>query len=303
MWNMPMSIVDAAALHHDPPLGENDRLTPLAAVHIANVLERELRPSEEYRVAPVINTAFLNELGLLQRLPIWRATSANRNPASQRSNEEPIETRSGNHVTGPATATRTATLEESNDDAMEMAPAPRTWQRRWVYAGIAAGILFLLALWLRTQLDFDESAPIYARTPATAQAPVAASPSPVAEIAPAATPQVTPATVVSEEPQATNDSYVPMPELFQSAPEPTPSIASEPAVINVRPASVPPKEKSLPDFRLNGIIYTIARPSAIVNGQTVYVGDEVTGATVVSIGQTEVALRINGQRLRLALGK
>jgi HD-like signal output (HDOD) protein/ActR/RegA family two-component response regulator len=69
MWNLPAPIVEAAALHHEPPLGEHESLTPLAAVHIANVLERELRPSEDYRVAPIINTALLNELGLLQRLP------------------------------------------------------------------------------------------------------------------------------------------------------------------------------------------------------------------------------------------
>src|SRR5262249_6875152 len=34
MWNMPAPIVDAAAFHHEPLLGEQQGLTPLAAVHI-----------------------------------------------------------------------------------------------------------------------------------------------------------------------------------------------------------------------------------------------------------------------------
>jgi len=35
----------------------------------------------------------------------------------------------------------------------------------------------------------------------------------------------------------------------------------------------------------------------------VYVGDQVGGATVISISQTEVALEINGLRLHLKLRK
>jgi hypothetical protein len=59
---------------------------------------------------------------------------------------------------------------------------------------------------------------------------------------------------------------------------------------------LPPKESPPPDFRLSGIIYTVTRPSAILNGETVYVGDRLNGATVISIRQTDVTLQINGLR-------
>jgi HD-like signal output (HDOD) protein/ActR/RegA family two-component response regulator len=312
MWNLPSSIVEAAAFHHEPPLGEHDHLTPLAAVHIANVLEHQLRPSDEYRVAPIINTAFLNELGLLQRLPVWRATSANRGPANRQSHVESAETdqlgsvtpvlestpssRTANHLRGPTAATRTTTSGQPSEDSRETVPASPFRQRRWVYAGVAAGVLFLLALWLRTQSSPDESAPVYARTPSTSQAPAVVSSTPPLETVPAATSQVTPATAVSEPAPATNASSVPKPAISQPAPEPSPAIASQATVTNIPPASLPPKESALPDFRLNGIIYTVARPSAILNGETVYVGDQVSGATVVSIRQTDVTLQINGLR-------
>ena len=58
--------------------------------------------------------------------------------------------------------------------------------------------------------------------------------------------------------------------------------------------SLPANKSTLPDFRLNGIIYTVGSPSAILNGKMVYVGDHVSGATVLSIGQTNVTLLLNG---------
>ena len=311
MWNMPGCIVEAAAFHHDPPLGESDQLTPLAAVHIANVLERELRPSDEFRVAPIINTTFLNELGLLQRLPVWRATSANRRSGAQPAPVESAETdqsasvtpvmetstasRTSNHLPAPAAPTRTATSGQPNEDSRETAPVAGFWQKRWVYAGAVAAAVVLLALWLRTQANPDESAPIYARTPVTIEAPAIVSPTVPPETRPAAVPQVTPAPTVSEPAPATNNVAAPEPAVSKPAPEPTPAIVSQPTVTNVPPPSLPPKESPLPDFRLNGIIYT-ARPSAIVNGVTVYVGDQVDGATVISIRPTDVTLQINGLR-------
>jgi len=65
---------------------------------------------------------------------------------------------------------------------------------------------------------------------------------------------------------------------------------------NLVAATVPPQPKPLPEFKLNGIIYATTRPSAIVNGRTVAVGDQVNGATVIGIGPSTVTLRINGQR-------
>jgi len=83
-----------------------------------------------------------------------------------------------------------------------------------------------------------------------------------------------------------------------SLPAPKPAVATSPAATatNVPPPSVAPQPKAPPAFRLNGIFYTTVRPSAIVNGQTLQLGDEVDGATVVAIGRTTVTLQIDGQR-------
>jgi len=138
--------------------------------------------------------------------------------------------------------------------------------------------------------------PVYARTTDSSPAPAVASATSALEVVPAAAPQGTPASVVSEAATTTSAPSLPEPPISQPAPEPVPAIASPAAVTHASPASVPPKESARPDFRLSGIIYTVVSPSAIVNGETVYVGDQVNGATVLSIHQTDVTLQVKGLR-------
>ena len=314
MWNMPSSVVEAAAFHHEPPLGEHQQLTPLAAVHIANVLEHQMRPNEEFRVAPAISTAYLNEIGLLQRLPVWHAVFANRLAASAGLEVEPAEPtqpqyippvpssapppRTANQFPVPVAPTVTATSgQPESEDRMALAPASR--RRRWAYAGATAAVLVLLALWPQTRPD----QPVRALTPATISTRVRVVPSPVPapEPAPAAVPESAPDMAVLEEAPLMSATAAPDPVPLLPLSEPTVVIVPQVAATKAPPPTLVPQEQAHPSFRLNGIIYTVARPVAIVNGQTVYVGDKVSGATVVSIDQTQVTLQINRQRQILVL--
>jgi biotin carboxyl carrier protein len=95
-----------------------------------------------------------------------------------------------------------------------------------------------------------------------------------------------------------------VPEAAAPVPAPEPEVpTAPPATATKVPApapSVAPLGEAPPDFRLNGIIYSSV-PSAIVNGRMVKVGDQVNGATVVAIEQTNVTLQVNGQRKTYAL--
>jgi HD-like signal output (HDOD) protein/ActR/RegA family two-component response regulator len=318
MWNMPGPVVQAAAHHHEPPLGEYQHLTPLAAVHIANVLEHENRPSGELRVAPIADTAFLNEIGLLQRLPVWRAAFANRWAAGGAPQAEPAEIiqppftapqlsdtpppRTASLLPAPATATRTGTLGQAGSEETKPVVSV-SFRSRWVHAGAAAAILCFLALWFETR----PPQPVRALMPPPtfSSAPMVTSPAPVPEPAPPAVPEPTAAMDVSEAAPATEAAAEPSPAPALPEPEPTVATAAQVAATNAPPPVDPPApapvEKKLPNFRLNGIIYTVGRPAAIVNGQTVYVGDWVNGATVVGIEQSHVTLQVKGsaQEVRL----
>jgi HD-like signal output (HDOD) protein len=323
MWNMPRTIVDATAFHHEPSLEDAQQINALTAVHIANVLERELWLGvEDTMVAPVISTQLLNELGLLQRLPIWRAAFANHSSVNQGAEAEAAGpdqpgspavpatrgTRTTNPLAGRSAATRTATSRRprSEDEASSVEEARHRKNR--IFAG-AAVILVLLTIWFRTQPQNSRGEVAYARTPAGQDTPPAVStpslPEPAPEPAKNPPPQVTPTVAVSEPPPAVLSAHPPSTAPVHS-PAAAPTEITRPAVStrapemvtatapNVTVTNVPEKKPQV--FRINGIIFNSSQPSAIVNGQTVTVGDEVDGATVVSISRTTVTLQVDGAR-------
>jgi len=314
MWNMPSAIVDAVALHHEPPLGEHDHLTPLAAVHIANVLEHQVHPSDEFRVMPVVSTPFLNELGLLQRLPIWRATFANQRSRTKASEAEPMVqqpvvqvavaraeavSQTANSLPAPAAETKSVTA----------APAPRSELRQWIYTGVAAVVVCALALLFQLEMTSDDSVRVHAREIDTQHVSVTAPVTPAPQAA-AASPSVAPASAETVAPvtASVEPAGVAVP-VARAA-----SVASEPVVIAMVPPAAAateivvtndtktnaPSVTSVP-FKLNGIIYGVSNPSATVNGKAVYVGEKVNGATVLSIGRSEVVLNVNGERKTITL--
>jgi HD-like signal output (HDOD) protein len=358
MWNLPLSIVDATALHHDPPLSEDQELTPLAAVHIANVLEHELGQTNEFRVAPIIDTRFLNHVGLLQRLPIWRAAVANGSPVEADPNFSSSEislTRSGGFELPNTLPTRPAGQLLGSISGTRggrsghpklgrgLSAIPGSGHRKsgWTYLGVACAALFLLAIWLDLRPQSTQSIPTYARgpgetglgltptaspeavptampdvapqptvsLPALATTPSASAPAvsanempaastpaiPVAERGPAQVSSSQQASTASEAP-STNSLPIPKPQPEATAASTAPAVSTN-TLNQVRP------ENPQPEFHLNGIIYTAAHPSAMVNGQTLAVGDEINGATVLSISRDKVTLSVNGQHKTLELPK
>jgi HD-like signal output (HDOD) protein len=316
MWNLPGQIVEATALHHEPAAGDELQLTPLAAVHIANVLEHQLRASEEFRIGPAIDTRFLNGLGLLQRLPVWRAAFANRSlvSAAQQEIAPAAEVESAevsafepsapalsgtSQAAGPVAATRTATIGQPEREAGARAPAGGRFPRRlWVYAGIAAAaLLILLTLWLKSSPGLNPPDSVRART--SSEASLAVAPLPAPELVAVAVPRAEPEDVVrDQEAPTTSAAPITTPAPVSPAPEPAPAqaVVSPAAVTNAAPPGLSAQVKApAPEFRLNGIIYTATNPSAIVNGATVRVGDKVNGATVIGIKPNEVTLQSKGQ--------
>jgi len=272
-------------LHHEPEMGDQQGLTPLAADHIANVLERELWPNDEgMMVRPIINTPFLNQLGLLQRLPVWRASLANRRAVDPDNGAEPSE-----QTELPARSE--APREQSKSSPFDADLFP--W--KWVWAG-AAGLMVLLAVWFRPRPDLNQAEPAYARTPTPQQQPSASIAS-----ATAPTPVTAPAGASSQASQAAPlipiwESPVAPPTETASTTVTSQAAAAPMAVATAQATNSLPVKKPQPDFRLQGIIYSSTSPSAIVNGQRVSAGDQVDGATVAGIGRTTVTLLIKGER-------
>ena len=72
LWGLPLNILEAAALHHQPARTASKVFTGLTAVHVANVLEHEAAASQfEGEVAPKIDMEYLADIGMMERLRPW----------------------------------------------------------------------------------------------------------------------------------------------------------------------------------------------------------------------------------------
>lgn len=119
---------------------------------------------------------------------------------------------------------------------------------------------------------------------------------PAESLAPAVPVAKPPAPIVSEKKPS------PVPKAAEDAALET--AAAAPPVISppVRPAapvSLEPAE--WPAMKLQGIFFRLSRPSASINGKTIFVGDSVEGVKVLRIERQSVVLELKGQHKTLYL--
>ncbi len=77
LWGLPVPIVEAVAFHHHPERSDLHAFGPLAAVHVANVLEHELSRTDPEQRLVQVNHDYLAGIRLEHRIADWRA-EANR---------------------------------------------------------------------------------------------------------------------------------------------------------------------------------------------------------------------------------
>lgn len=72
LWGLAVPIVEAIALHHEPAKTSVQVFCPLVAVHAADAWVQQSEPPPIVGVAPpVMDKAYLEQIGLLERLPLW----------------------------------------------------------------------------------------------------------------------------------------------------------------------------------------------------------------------------------------
>jgi putative nucleotidyltransferase with HDIG domain len=71
-WGMPVALLEAAALHHQPDRCSSRDFSAVTAVHIANALEHELRGPQNGNGLSVIDQPYIESLGLLDRIDRWK---------------------------------------------------------------------------------------------------------------------------------------------------------------------------------------------------------------------------------------
>lgn len=76
IWGLPVSIIEAVALHHYPSRFLSKNFSALTAVHVANAWDQEQRArgKVESQMLPEVDLTYLQDLGLADQLPVWRNT-------------------------------------------------------------------------------------------------------------------------------------------------------------------------------------------------------------------------------------
>ena len=72
LWGLPVTIVEAVAMHHAPGQSASKAFSPLTAVHIANALVGQIQRQNGAGVDIEIDAEYLAELGLKDRMDTWR---------------------------------------------------------------------------------------------------------------------------------------------------------------------------------------------------------------------------------------
>ena len=72
LWGLPANTIEGLAFHHSPSESLDKSFSPLTAVHVANLLEHELDEEEAALPQNSVDLHYLEELGLKNRLAVWR---------------------------------------------------------------------------------------------------------------------------------------------------------------------------------------------------------------------------------------
>jgi HD-like signal output (HDOD) protein/CheY-like chemotaxis protein len=72
LWGLPATIVEAVAFHHAPQDAEKAAFGPLAAVHVANILEHEFSKAQKEKSLSTLNLDYLESIGMKDRYEDWR---------------------------------------------------------------------------------------------------------------------------------------------------------------------------------------------------------------------------------------
>lgn len=77
LWGLPTPIVEAIAYHHSPSMCGEASFSPLTAVYVANALEHENLNADYNESDTVLDSAYLADLNVNNRLPHWEEIRQN----------------------------------------------------------------------------------------------------------------------------------------------------------------------------------------------------------------------------------
>jgi HD-like signal output (HDOD) protein len=282
LWGLSPEVVRVAALHHHPSSAGDKIFSALTAVHVANALEYEGTAEADGLPPPVVDRAYLQALGLEERVELWRMARHEPDPSL-------FLTHVPHAKPPPKPAAPAPVAEPPSDRAATVAspPGPFAWQAVWRWLGIGLGVSAALVLLARLEIMRLEHE---AARPAIEE--VAATPPQVArhETAAIVPPIQTP--VGAKTVAAPTNAAIEIP----------PTNAVTLIAAQTPPVTPPaPQKTALDRLKLQAIFFSTQHPSALINGRLAGVDEEVADCRVLDISPGSVTLEFQHQRKTLTL--
>ncbi len=176
-----------------------------------------------------------------------------------------------------------------------------------LWLAVALAVVFLAGWLFREWRAQAERAVARAEAQKTIPAPRTVSHAPPVEPKPAPPPSVAPTPVVAPAVPPPSNVSAPAPTV-EVTPAPAAQIppppAAQPIIVKEEapPAPPPPPAKpAFPALKLQGIFFSRTKPSALISGQTLFLGDAIEGARVKAIEADKVIVEFQGESRTLNL--
>lgn len=315
-WGMPISIVEAAAFHHQPQNGMSEsEFSSLAAVHIANAVVWGKARSDEDHADSHFDEEFMNLLGVSSDWEFWKDISEGKDPVKKKMGLKRSAEPEGDSAEETAEPVEAAQAPKDEKPELEEAPEvtesiqkkPKVGVFAWM--GMAATVAFVGWLvvgnkasvetlsdesdlaWSEEIVDIeeelDETNPIDLAVVEEATESVEFEKTPVVEETPLADKSVEGVLAAAVDAHSIEEVIEESPKKVELVQSPMPRIKKT--------------EETFPVLELAGIFYSESNPAATVNGRIVRVGSQVSGTTVVSITRKYVTLSYKGESTTLKL--
>jgi hypothetical protein len=168
----------------------------------------------------------------------------------------------------------------------QMEPVP---QAKGSKLSILLALVTLLVLGLAGWFFYKGVQSRIASPPATTTLPATVVEPPQSDPTPAPPPAAAPVTPVAPVAQPVTPPVV---ETAPPPPAPTPAPVATPA---------PPPQPAFPELKLKAIFYRRVNPMAMINNQTLGLGDTIDGVRIIKIEPQQVTVELNGQTKGLVM--
>jgi HD-like signal output (HDOD) protein len=169
LWGMSEEVVRVAALHHEPMRAGDTKFSALTAVHVANALEYEGVTETDGLPNPVVDSTYLESLGMADRVELWRF--ARREPAAAKN-----DTKFRRATTTPAPVAVENVQSETADESVEQPVRPYLAAPFWKWLIGGVGLAAAIALVVSVEVKRFEKAVLGTQPPAPVMAEASASP-------------------------------------------------------------------------------------------------------------------------------